>query len=73
MDERMERMEGMLSQLNSSVCNLNEMVGNIKIENEQRHKELLAKLKNLELDQEYIWEKAVRNEREIARIVKQRS
>ncbi|MGD7023442.1 hypothetical protein ACQCVK_12650 [Rossellomorea vietnamensis] len=73
MDERMERMEGMLSQLISTVGNLNVMVGHMKVENEQRHKEIVTKLENLELDQEYIWEKAVRNEREIARIVKQRN
>ncbi|MGM0843684.1 MAG: hypothetical protein ACQEUT_01810 [Bacillota bacterium] len=73
MGERMERMEGMLSQLISSVGNLNVMVGHMKVENEQRHKVLVTKLENLELDQEYIWEKAVRNEREIARIVKQRN
>lgn len=66
MEERIERIENLLTQLIS-------MVGNMKVENEQRHSELLTKLENLELDQEYIWEKAVRNEREIARIVKQRN
>ncbi|MGD6968057.1 hypothetical protein ACQCVP_16645 [Rossellomorea vietnamensis] len=66
MEERIERIENLLSELIS-------MVGNMKVENEQRHSELLTKLENLELDQEYIWEKAVRNERGIARIVKQRN
>jgi hypothetical protein len=67
-----ERMEGMLSQLISSVGNLDVMVSHMKVESEQRHIELVTKWESVELDQEYIWEKAVRNEREIARIVKQR-
>ncbi|RIW34293.1 hypothetical protein D3H55_09940 [Bacillus salacetis] len=68
-----KRMEGMLSQLISSVGNLNVMVGQMKTENDQRHKEVVAKLENIELDQDYIGENAVRNEREIARIVKQKN
>ena len=40
----------------------------MRCESEKRHHELLEKLNTLQSDQDYIWEKSVRNEREIARI-----
>ncbi|TYS17708.1 hypothetical protein FZC78_07555 [Rossellomorea vietnamensis] len=66
MEERIERIENLLSQLIS-------MVGNMKVENEQRHNELLTKLENVELDQEYIWKKQYGTKGRLTRIVKQRN
>ncbi|WP_096202793.1 hypothetical protein [Bacillus sp. FJAT-45350] len=40
---------------------------------EQRHIEVMNKLKELEYDQDFIWEKAVRNERELGNIKRQLS
>lgn len=44
-----------------------------KVKNEERHQELLGRFKLLENDQDFIWEKTVRNEREIANIKAQLS
>ena len=43
MEKRIERIEDMLSQLIS-------MVGNMKVEDEQRHNELITKIENIESD-----------------------
>lgn len=34
--------------------------------NEERHHEVSKRLKSMEVDQDFVWEKAVRNERELA-------
>ncbi len=76
------KVEEMLTQLTQIVGNMQsdfqEMKGDIqslkdefqkeKEKNEERHKELLGSFKSLENDQDFIWEKTVRNEREIANI-----
>jgi predicted nucleic acid-binding Zn-ribbon protein len=99
-EERLERLEGMMSQLITMVGNLHnsmsemqkdmkEMQTDMKemqtvqkehghkfesielrmdkmeTKNELRHQEVLHQLKRLEKDQDFIWEKAVRNEREL--------
>lgn len=92
-EERLERLEGMMSQLITMVGNLHnsmsEMQKDMKemqtvqkehgqkfesielrmdkmeTKNELRHQEVLHQLKRLEKDQDFIWEKAVRNEREL--------
>ena len=38
-------------------------------DNERAHGEILKRLKSLEKDQDFIWEKSVRNERDIIRIM----
>ena len=38
-------------------------------DNEREHGEILKRLKGLERDQDFIWEKSVRNERDIIRIM----
>jgi formiminotetrahydrofolate cyclodeaminase len=93
MEERLENIENMLSQLIKMVGNLNieqqemkkeqqemkkeqqemkkeqqEMkkeFQNAGIKSEERHHEVVDRLKSLEIDQDFIWEKTVRNEREI--------
>jgi hypothetical protein len=92
-EERLERLEGMMSQLITMVGNMHktmdEMRNDIKevqtvqkehgqkfesielrmdkmeTKNELRHQEVLNQIKRLEKDQDFIWEKAVRNEREL--------
>lgn len=72
-------MEEMLSNLISITGNMNKKLQDsieelrleqkeLRCESEKRHHELLEKLNTLQSDQDYIWEKSVRNEREIARI-----
>ncbi|WP_456277524.1 hypothetical protein [Bacillus sp. AK128] len=85
-EERVERMEGLLTQLVSMVGSLKvdmeamkKDMEDIKFElkefketNEREHSEILSKLKDIESDQDHIWEKTVRNERDIAKF-KQRN
>ena len=40
----------------------------LALKGEERYQEVLARFKALEIDQNFIWEKTVRNEREIATI-----
>ena len=41
---------------------------NLEIKEEERHQEVLNRFKALEIDQNFVWEKTVQNEREIANI-----
>lgn len=55
---------------------LKEMKSNMQAaedKNGTRHKEIMDHLKALENDQDFIWEKSVRNERELANIKRQLS
>ncbi|MDF0728672.1 hypothetical protein PY093_18770 [Cytobacillus sp. S13-E01] len=67
-EERLERMENMISQLVQMVGNMNGRLQKIEENSEERHVQLVDQLKQLEIDQDYIWEKAARNEREIENI-----
>lgn len=106
-EERLERLEGMMSQLINMVGNLHNSMSDMEknmdgmqkdmhemqkdmkelnsvqkdhgqkfeaielrmdqmeTKNELRHQEVLNQIKRLEKDQDFIWEKAVRNEREL--------
>ncbi len=69
-----------VQQLKSDVQELKTDVQELKTEfhtmqtiNEERHKEIMNQFKLLENDQDFIWEKTVRNEREIGNIKRQLS
>jgi Sec-independent protein translocase protein TatA len=92
-EERLERLEGMMSQLITMVGNLHNSMSDMQkdmkemqtvqkehgqkfesielrmdkmeTKNELRHQEVLNQIKRLEKDQDFIWEKTVRNEREL--------
>jgi GTP-binding protein EngB required for normal cell division len=99
-EERLDRLEGMMSQLITMVGNLHNSMSDMQkdmkemqkdmkemqtvqkehgqkfesielkmdkmeTKNEFRHQEVLNQIKRLEKDQDFIWEKAVRNEREL--------
>ena len=99
-EERLERLEGMMSQLITMVGNLHNSMSDMQkdmkeiqkdmkevqtvqnehgqkfeaielrmdkmeTKNELRHHEVLHQIKRLEKDQDFIWEKTVRNEREL--------
>ena len=40
----------------------------LEVKGEERHQEVLDRFKALEIDQNFVWEKTARNEREIANI-----
>ena len=75
-----EKTEEMLSQLikmvgtvhsdqqemKQDIVELKDKVVEIETKSDIRHKEIIGRFKSLERDQDFIWEKAVRNEREIA-------
>ena len=50
------------------VGNMNGRLQKIEENSEERHVQLVDQLKQLEIDQDYIWEKAAKNEREIENI-----
>ena len=45
----------------------------LEAKGEERHKEILDRFKALETDQDFIWEKTARNERELGNIKRQLS
>ena len=80
-----DKIENMLSQLIKMVGNIQseqqEMkqvqqdmqtkLQDLEAKGEERHKEILDRFKALEIDQDFIWEKTARNEREIGNIKRQ--
>jgi regulator of replication initiation timing len=67
-EQKLDRMEEMLSQLVTTVGSLKGEMTEMKNENERNHAVVMDKLRNIEVDQDHIWEKSVRNEREIAKL-----
>jgi hypothetical protein len=88
-EQRLDRMEDMLSNLITMVGNLNQQFQEMKMEmnemkndhqemkneqilmrsdNERQFAKIHKTLAEIRSDQDYIWEKAVRNEREIAKL-----
>ncbi|WP_407272158.1 hypothetical protein [Radiobacillus sp. PE A8.2] len=81
-DSRLDRIESMITQLVSMVGNIQnqqqdiirrldrmtETPDNIEQKRETHHNEINKHMQVLKADQDFIWEKAARNEREIARI-----
>ena len=52
--------------MKQDIVELKDKVDEIETKSDIRHKEIIGRFKSLERDQDFIWEKAVRNEREIA-------
>ncbi|MGM0900665.1 MAG: hypothetical protein ACQEXB_06085 [Bacillota bacterium] len=48
--------------------NMLEKLQELVTNGEERHKEIIARFKAIETDQDFIWEKTAKNEREIAHI-----
>jgi hypothetical protein len=90
-NKKLDRMEGMLSNLITMVGNLNQKVQSVqeenaaidekltvieqeqsvmKCENQKQFTEIKSILIDMQADQEHIWEKAARNERELAKLRK---
>lgn len=56
------------STMKSDLTAMKEEQQTMRSENEERHIELISRFESLEADHEHTWQKAVRNEREIAKI-----
>ncbi|MFE8695243.1 hypothetical protein ACFYKT_02600 [Cytobacillus sp. FJAT-53684] len=59
--------------LRQELKNMNHRLDTIETKDDERHQEILKRFKALENDQDFIWEKTARNEREIGNIKKQLS
>jgi hypothetical protein len=76
-----DRMEDMLSNLITMVSNINQKMQNVQEEQQLMKQDLsgmkgeMVEIKNIltdmQADQDHIWEKAARNERELAKIKRQ--
>lgn len=87
MKEKENRIEEMLSQLITMVGSIQaeqremkqelqetqQNIQKLELKSEERHQEILERFKTLERDQDFIWEKAVRNERELGNLKRQLS
>ena len=73
MEGKLQGMEGKLQKYgnNSKLQDMESKLQGIEAKGEERHQEVLGRFKALEIDQDFIWEKTVRNEREIGTIKRQ--
>jgi hypothetical protein len=76
-EKRLDRIEEMLTQLievigtiSTSQNRMEVRLDSMEAKNEERHQDILNQLKQLEVDQDIIWEKVSKEEREIAKIKK---
>ncbi|MEK5389665.1 hypothetical protein NSQ59_04665 [Margalitia sp. FSL K6-0131] len=60
-------------EMKADLKSMKSQIENLDIKQEERHKEILDRFKSLENDQDFIWEKTARNEREIGNIKRQLS
>ena len=68
MIEEQQIMKEVIQSIKEEQQNMKEEQHAMRNEMENRHNEILVKLNELQKDQDHIWEKTVRNEREIARL-----
>ncbi|RHW42810.1 hypothetical protein D1B31_04325 [Neobacillus notoginsengisoli] len=61
----MTSMQGDMTSMQGDMTSMREDFEAEKIKSAQRHEEVVDRLKALELDQDFIWEKTARNEREL--------
>ena len=71
MDSQLQGIESKLQDMDSKLQNLDGKLQDIEAKGEERHQEVLGRFKALEIDQDFIWEKVVQNEREIGNIKRQ--
>lgn len=68
MQTQIQKLDNKVDQLDSRVSQLETRVSQLETKGEERHKEIMNQFKTMENDQNFIWEKTVRNERDIASI-----
>ena len=68
MKQVQQDMQGKLQDMDSKLQDLDGKLQDIEAKGEERHQEVLGRFKALEIDQDFIWEKVVQNEREIGNI-----
>jgi Skp family chaperone for outer membrane proteins len=71
MDSKLQDTQSKLQDMDSKLKDMQSKLQDIEVKGEERHQEVLGRFKALEIDQDFIWEKTVRNEREIGNIKRQ--
>lgn len=71
MKHTMQNMDNRMDNMELDIQNLDKKIELSEETSEKRHKEMIERLSAIENDQDFIWEKAVRNERELANLKKQ--
>ena len=66
-------MKTEMTSMKIEISELKATVDLLKRDNDEAHKKIEKSLTMLQRDQDFIWKKAVQNEREIARLVKQQN
>lgn len=71
MDERFDKMEARLDKMDERFDKVDVRLEKIQDDQRITRREIMEKLIVIQADQDHIWEKAVRNEREIAQVKSQ--
>lgn len=68
MKQDLSEMKQELSEMKQDQKIMKEKLQDIEAKGEERHKEILDRFRAIETDQDFIWKKTAKNEREIAHI-----
>ena len=68
MKRDLREMRQDIHEMKQNPKNMLENLQELETKEEERHKVILERFKKIETDQDFIWEKTARNEREIAHI-----
>ncbi|MED3549937.1 hypothetical protein [Cytobacillus praedii] len=68
MDAQLEKMDARLDKMDTRLDKMDAQFGNFENNQSSMRNEILAKLSDMQADQDHIWEKAARNERELAKL-----
>jgi chromosome segregation ATPase len=73
MKQEQQEMKQELQGMKQEQQEMKQVLNELTVRGEERHKEILERFRALENDQDFIWEKTARNEREIGNIKRQLS
>jgi len=71
MKQELKEMKQELVEVKQTQQDMQSKLQELEVKGEERHQEVLGRFKTLEMDQDFIWEKTARNEREIGNIKRQ--
>ncbi|WP_423410534.1 hypothetical protein AABM38_11650 [Heyndrickxia sp. MSNUG] len=64
-EKRLDNLEARMDSLETRIDSLEAKMDASDAKNDGRHSEIMDRFNRLEMDQDFIWEKAARNEREL--------
>ncbi|WP_419393309.1 hypothetical protein [Cytobacillus praedii] len=68
MDAQLEKMDARLDKMDTRLDKMDAQLGKFENNQSSMRNEILTKLSDMQADQDHIWEKAARNERELAKL-----